>query len=147
MNLKNYKYIVALLFIAIFASIFNVEYYNIKGNVIEHQENNFDKYYIAQEIISIIEEANEKQYNNFQSFRFKSKILSNSSDKYIGNNISTASNIYKLKNTEILNKIFNIFNGCVFIVLYIHKKDGKKHHLLASWYYKQSYYKIRRIKY
>lgn len=132
MNLKNSKYIIILVVIAIFASIFNVEYFNIKDNVIEHQENNFNKYYIAQEIINIIEEANEKPYNNFQSLRFKCKILSNSSDKYIGNNISTASNIYKLKHKDIISKIFYVFKDCIFVVLYIHKKDGKKRHLLAS---------------
>jgi len=132
MNLKNNKYIVILLAIAIFLSIFNIEYFSIKDNVFEDQENNFGKYYIAQEIINIVEEANEKQYNNFQLFRFKSKVISNSYDKYIGINISTANNIYKLKYTDILNKIFYIFNDCVFVVLYIHKKDGKKHHLLAS---------------
>lgn len=127
MNSKKDKYIVILLVIATLASIFNVEYFNFN----EHQENNFDKYYIAQEIINIIEDANEKQYNNFQSFRFKSKIISNSFDKYIGINISTASNIYKLKYIDVLNKIFYIFNDCVFVVLYIHKKDGKKHLSLA----------------
>lgn len=132
MNLKNKKYIVVLLVIVILASIFNVEYFNIKGNVIEHRVNNFNKYYIAQEIINIIEEANEKQYNNFQSLRFKCKVLSNSSDKYIGKNISMAGNIYKLKYTDFINKIFYIFSGCVFVVLYIHKKDGKKRHSVAS---------------
>jgi hypothetical protein len=131
MNLKKNRYIVILLVIAILSSIFNVEYFNFNNNVIEHRENNFDKYYNVQEIINIIEDVNEKQYNNMQSFRFKNKVISNSFDKYIGINISTANNIYKLKYTDVLNKIFYIFNDCVFVVLYIHKKDGKKHHLLA----------------
>lgn len=126
MNLKKNKCLVFMLTIAIIFSIFNVEYIFINNNINNHNENNFNKYYIAKEIINVIDEINNKEYNNFQAYRFISKIISNSYDKHIGRTISNASNIYKLKYTAVINQIFNICNDCVVVVVYIHKKDGKK---------------------
>lgn len=132
MNLKKNKYIAFILTLAILTSIFNVEFFYFNNsNIDDHKENDFNKYYVAQEIFNIIEDLNEKQFNNFQTFRFNSKIISNSFDRYIVSNISNARNIYKIKCTAVINEIYSTFNDGVFIVLYIHKKDGKKHILSA----------------
>jgi hypothetical protein len=107
--------------------MFNVEYLYLNNSIVRNGENNFNKYYIAQEIINVIEELNDKQYNVFQSYRFVSRVISNSYDKYIASNIGHASNIYKFKFLAVLNGNYDIFDSCVDIALYIHKKDGKKH--------------------
>jgi len=128
MNLKKNKYIIFILILAILGLILNINFLNCNNNNnIDHKENDFNKYYMAQEILSLVENLNERQFNNFQSFRFNSKIISNSFDKFIVSNISNARNIYKIKCTAVINEIFSTFNDCVFVVLYIHKKDGKKH--------------------
>lgn len=128
MNLKNMKCIVFILAFAMLTLIFNTEYIcSNNNNTSNHNENNFNKYYLAQEIINIIEERTDKEYNNFLSHRFNNKIISNSFDKYIASNISNSSNVYKLKCRAVLNEIFYTNNDSVFVVLYIHKKDGEKH--------------------
>lgn len=127
MNLKNKKCIVVVLVFIILASIFNVEYFYLNNNIVSHSENDFNKYYLAQEIINIIENINGKQYNVFHSYRFVSRVISNSYDKYIANNISNCSNIYKLKFLAVINGNYDICDSSVDTVSYIHKKDGKKH--------------------
>ncbi len=127
MNLKNKKYIVIILVFVILASIFNIEYFYLNNNIVNNSENNFNKYYLAQDIINIIENINDKQYNIFQSYRFVSRIISNSYDKYIVSSIDNYSNIYKLKFSAVINGNHDIYDNCVDTVLYIHKKDGKKH--------------------
>jgi len=127
MNLKNNKCIVVILVFIILASIFNVEYFYLSNNLVNNKENNFNKYYLAQDIININENLNDKQYNIFQSFRFVSRVISNSYDKYIVSNIGNCSNIYKLKFSSVLNGNHDLCDNCIDTVVYIHKKDGKKH--------------------
>nr|WP_312576876.1 hypothetical protein [Sedimentibacter sp.] len=127
MNLKNKRYIVVILVLIILASIFNVEYFYLNNNIVNHGENNFNKYYIAQEIINMIEDINDKQYNIVQSYKFVSRAISNSYDKYIARNIGNFSNVYKAKYSVALNGNYDLCDSCVDTVLYIHKKDGKKH--------------------
>lgn len=130
MNVKNKKYIVLILVFVILTSIFNIEYFYLNNSIVSHSENNFNKYYLAQDIINIIENINDKQYNVFQSYRFVSRLISNSYDKYIASNIDNYSSVYKLKFSAVINGNYNICDSCVNTVLYIHKKDGKKHNLI-----------------
>ncbi len=130
MNVKNKKYIIVILVFVILTSIFNIEYFYLNNSIANHSENNFNKYYLTQDIINIIENINDKQYNIFQSYRFVSRLISNSYDKYIASNIGNYSNVYKLKFSAVINGNYNICDSCVNTVLYIHKKDGKKHNLI-----------------
>jgi hypothetical protein len=63
----------------------------------------------------------------YQSYKLVSRMISNSNEKYIASNIVNYSNIYKLKFSAVINGNYDICDSCIDIVVYIHKKDGKKH--------------------
>jgi hypothetical protein len=127
MNLKNNRYLVVILVFVILASIFNIEYFYLNNSIANHSENNLIKYYLVQDIINAIEDINDRQYNMYQSYKLVSRMISNSNEKYIASNIVNYSNIYKLKFSAVINGNYDICDSCIDTVVYIHKKDGKKH--------------------
>lgn len=126
MNLKNKKIIALLLTIVVIASILNVEHTNFYNNSMKQDESNINEYYISQEVLNILEQKTKNESNNLFAYRFCNKIISNYFNKYIVGTIYSITNIYKLKYTAVINAIYSIYNDSVFVVIYIHKVDGKK---------------------
>lgn len=127
-NLNNKKPIALILTIVILTSIINFEYTRLSDNSINKQNvNNYNECYFDQEFINLIEEKTKNESNNLQLHRSKSKVISNYYNKHIVGSICSITNIYKLKYTADINELFNIYCDSVFVVSYIHKKDGKKH--------------------
>jgi len=126
MNLNNKKLIAIILTIVIFTSILNFEYSRI-NNTNKQNVSNYDECYFNQEVLNNLGGKTKNDSNNLQLYRLNNKIISNYLNKYIIGNIYSSTNNYKLKYTAVINEMFSISNSSVFVVLYIHKKDGKKH--------------------
>ncbi len=120
------KSIAFIMFIVVFFSILSFEhiYYSNKNIISNNYDNILNSYYIPEEILNLNEEKSRAEMFNFRSQKYYRNIVSNFFD---GN---TEMRFYdkdknKNKNTAVLNRLFIIYDISVFIVLYIHKKDGK----------------------
>jgi hypothetical protein len=124
--LKNKKIIALLLTIVVLISILNNEYTLFKDNLNKDQNvNNYDDCYFYEEMLYANEEKTRSENNNLNIYRSNSKIISNYFNKYIVGNICSFNNILKLKYTAEIKNATNIYFDSVFVVTYIHKKDGK----------------------
>lgn len=127
MNLNNKKIIALMLTIVILASILNLE--NIRydsDNISNRGVNNYNECYFNRYAINISEEKSKNESNNLHILRSSNKIVSNYFNKHIIGSINSVTNLYKLKYTAAIDDLYDIYCNSVFVVSYIHKKDGKK---------------------
>ena len=126
MNLNNKKIIALVLTIVVLASMINLEYVRYYYNSVSKQNvNNYDECYYNQDVINVLEERAKNEGNNLQVYRSNNKMVSNCLNKYIIDSIYSNNNSFKLKYTAEMNVLFDIYFDSVFVVSYIHKKDGK----------------------
>ncbi|MDF2676535.1 MAG: hypothetical protein K0Q97_837 [Bacillota bacterium] len=120
------RLIAFIMFIVIFFSILSFEhiYYSNKNIISNNFDNFFNSYYIPEEILNLNEEKSRAEMLNFRSQKYYRNFVSNF---FYGNTEMSFYDVNRNRNqnTAGLNSIFIIYDISVFIVLYIHKKDGK----------------------
>ncbi|MDW5300047.1 MAG: hypothetical protein SA378_07910 [Sedimentibacter sp.] len=124
MKLLNKKQFAVVMLVVIIASIFVFQYINYNNANCDSQ-NNSDNYPLYIENLSIFEVEAAINNENLQLCKSSNIFSFNLYKTYILSNISLSANIYKLKYTVTINKVF-IFCYSVFIVFFSNKKDGKK---------------------
>lgn len=127
MNLNNKRIIALVLTIVILASILNIE--NIRfnsDNISNRGVNNYNECYFIRDAINISEEKTKNDLNNLLLIRSSNKFVYNYFNKHIIGCINSVTNLYKLKYTAAIDDLYDIYRDSVFVVSYIHKKDGKK---------------------
>lgn len=122
------KPIAFIMFIVVFFSILSFEhiYYSNKNIISNNYDNILNSYYLSEEILNfnLNEEKLRDEMLNFRSQKNYRNFVSNFFDRNMEMsfyNKITNKNI----NTAVLNRLFIIYDISVFIVLFIHKKDGK----------------------
>lgn len=125
MKLGNKGIIAFVLALVIFASInFGCINHNY-GNSGKQDANDYNEFYYEQDVISILEEKTKNEINSLQSYRSSNKIISSCLNKFFVDSIYVNNNSFKLICTAEIKSIFDIYFDSVFVVSYIHKKDGK----------------------
>jgi exopolysaccharide biosynthesis protein len=122
------KSIAFIMFIVVFFSILSFEhiYYSNKNIISNNYDNILNSYYLSEEILNfnLNEEKLRDEMLNFRSQKNYRNFITNFFDR--NNEVSFYNKITnKNINTAVLNRLFIIYDISVFIVLFIHKKDGK----------------------
>jgi hypothetical protein len=120
------RLIAFIMFIVVFFSVLSFEniYYSNKNIISNNYDNILNSYYTPEEILNLNEEKSRAEILNFRSQKYYRNSVSNF---FYGKSEMSFYDVNRNrnKNTAVLNSIFIIYDISVFIVLYIHKKDGK----------------------
>lgn len=126
MNPDNKGIIAFVLTIVILTSMINFAHINYSyGGSGKHNIDDYSEFYYYQDALSILEEKTKNEINNLQSYRSSNKMVSSCLNKYFVDSIYVSNNSSKMVYTAEIKSIIDIYFDSVFVVSYIHKKDGK----------------------